>query len=288
MSRFVAAASLREALALLAAEGDRLKIIAGGTDLMVQLRAAAFIGAPRPPVIMDVSRLPELNRLEANSKKPYLGAGVTFRRLESDPRVALAWPLLRLAAAAVGSVQVRHLATIGGNVANASPAADGAAAITALGARAEIRSRAARRRLLVEGLIVAPGRIALAPDEMILGFELDPLPDGVGQAFVKVGRRQAMSVARMNVSACLAPDLSFARLVVGGCFPTPRRLREVEEMIKAGPPGPKLWAEAAKACGGCFLDVCGRRSSAPYKVPALSGVVAAALAEAWRRAGGET
>jgi CO/xanthine dehydrogenase FAD-binding subunit len=283
MSNFVMAQSLDQALEVLA--GDEVKIIAGGTDFMIHLRKCRLSGEQTPDAILDVSRLDELKRLDPGADTPYIGAGVTFRTLESDPEVARHLPLLAQAAATVGSTQVRQTATIGGNVANASPAADGMTALTALGAKAEIASIEGKRFCPIEELITAPNKTTLEPREMILGFALDKLP-AEGQAFAKVGRRQAVSVARLNLAICLDLDLSDPRAVLGACFPSPRRLPDVEKIIKQGEPGHDLWQAAGHQAAQHFTDVCGWRSSAAYKVPAVTRVAARTLAQAWASLGG--
>lgn len=283
MSRYLAPDNLAEAVAI-RAQGAR--IVAGGTDLMISLRQARLEGQPQPELILDVTRIPELNRLELGAERPFLGAAVTFRRLETDPEVARVYPLLAKAASMVGSVQVRQTGTIGGNAANSSPAADGVSAITALGAVALLASPRGQRELPLSELITAPNKNLLAADELIVGFWLDRLPDGAGQAFSKVGRRQAVAIARLNVAAAIAPQLREVRLSVGACFPSPRRLTLVEELVMAGQPGPELWQQAGRAAATNFTDVCGWRSSAAYKVEAIARVTARTLATAWAKAGG--
>ncbi|MEW5911984.1 MAG: FAD binding domain-containing protein [Thermodesulfobacteriota bacterium] len=285
MSRFIHAASLAEALAALASGQGR--VLAGGTDLMVALRAARLSGGELPAELVDVAAVPELQQLELEGPAPLVGAGLSFARLAADPGVRARYPLLAQAAASVGSPQVRHRATIGGNVANASPAADGVTALAALGAVAVIASAQGQRRCPLGELISAPYQTTLRPQELILGLALDPLPARTGQVFAKVGRRQALSVARLNLAVCLDERLQDPRLALGACFPTPRRLAEVEALLRAGRPGPALWRAAGAQAADHFTDVCGWRESAAYKVPAIRRVTARTLAQAWALLGGE-
>lgn len=278
MSRFVIAENLDHALEVLAADG--VKIIAGGTDLMIHLRELRLSGGSAPATILDLSRLDELKRLEPDAGQPYVGAGVTFRELETNPEVGQHLPLLAQAAATVGSVQVRQTATIGGNVANASPAADGMTALTALGAQVEIASKEGIRMCPLEEFVTAPNKTTLRPQELILGFQLDNLPAD-GQMFAKVGRRQAVSVARLNLAICLNHTMDDPRAVLGACFPSPRRLKDVEKVIQQGEPGDALWWAAGHQAAQHFTDVCGWRSSATYKVPAVTRVLARTLGQAW-------
>ncbi|MCB2226575.1 MAG: FAD binding domain-containing protein [Desulfarculaceae bacterium] len=279
MSRFVQPASLDEALEALS-RGDA-KSLAGGTDLMVALRKARLQGGDLPATLVDLTRLPELQRIRLDGDEPYLGAGLTFRFLESNPAVARRLPLLARAAASVGSVQVRSTATIGGNVANASPAADGLTALTALEASAEIASPRGQRFCPLHELITAPNQTTLAEDEIILGFRLALPPDPDGQAFLKVGRRHEVAVARLNLAVALDRSLEDPRVVLGSCFPSPHRMIDVENLLHAGQPGPDLWQHAGEIAASHFTDVCGWRSSADYKVPAITRCTAQALSMAW-------
>lgn len=283
MSRFVAARSLDEALEELAGGA---RIIAGGTDLMVGLRSVRLAGEDPPATLLDVTGLPELNRLDLSSSTPFIGAAITFRRLETDHTTRAQYPILAQSAATVGSVQIRNQATIGGNVANASPAADGVTALVAQAARARIASPKGSRLVPLEDLITGPNRTILRPEELVVGFELDRVPGSRGQVFRKIGRRQAVVIARLNVAVCLDRELSDPRIVLGSCFPSPRRLAEVERMVASGSPGSRLWRDAGAIASEEFVRVCGWRASAPYKVPAAARLVAHALETAWEEVGG--
>ena len=283
MTRFVAARKLEHALE----EMERgAKVIAGGTDLMIHVRLAKLHGATPPKTLLDVTGVPELNRLEMDRDNPYIGAAVTFRRLETDEAVGRIYPLLTQAASTVGSVQIRTLATIGGNVANASPGADGMTALTALGAKAEIASIKGVRHSSLEKLIIGPNRTTLAPGELIIGFELNRMGKGCVQRFHKIGRRRAVVISRMNLAICLDNDLKDPRVVLGACFPTPRRLAEVESLLRSGDPGPKLWENAGKLTAEQFSSACGWRESAVYKIPAMTKLVAGTLESIWSEMGG--
>lgn len=282
MTDYLAPRRLDRALEALAS--GRTSVLAGGTDLMIALRHTRRTGQPLPETLLDVTNIPDLTRLDAEAETPYIGAAVTYRRLEADPAVAAAYPMLAQAASMVGSAQIRQTATLGGNVGTGSPAGDGVCALTALGARVELASVEGRRRVPLTDLITAPNRTALKADELIVGFYLDRLAPRAAQRFVKVGRRQAVAVARLNLALALDRDRSEIRVVLGSCFPSPRRLSAVEELIGRGEPGPELWAEAGRMTSGEFVNVCGLRSSAQYKIPAIERVMAAELARTWAEA----
>ncbi len=281
-TKYLAARNVEEALAGL---DDGAKVLAGGTDLMVHLRRLRLCGAGLPEYLVDVTGVPELNRLDMDADKPFLGAGVTFRRLERDAAVARRYPLLAQAGAVVGSLQIRNLATIGGNVANASPAADGLTALAALGARAEVVSSNGVRHIPLEELIIGPNTTCLVPGDLIVGFKLDRPPEGSAQRFYKVGRRRAVVIARMNLAVSLDREMTDPRLVLGACFPSPRRMTEVERLLASETPGPELWREAGRMAAEQFVQVCGWRSSAPYKVPAVANLVSRTLESTWAELG---
>ena len=283
MTRHIATHSLEQALE----ELERgAKVIAGGTDLMIHVRLAKLHGANPPDVLLDVTGIPELHRIDMQQDKPFVGAAVTFHQLETDETVKQVFPLLTQAAESVGSVQIRTLATIGGNVANASPGADGITALTALGAKAEIASLNGLRHAPLEELILGPNRTTLAPGELLVGFELNRMAEGSAQRFSKIGRRRAVVIARMNLALCLDRDLNDPRIVLGACFPTPRRLAEVENLLKSGDPGAELWENAGKMSAEQFSSACGWRESAIYKIPAMTKLVAGTLESVWSELGG--
>jgi len=256
--------SLDEALDALAAHPGAT-ILAGGTDLMV---LANYFGL-RPEVVVAVRRVPELQRLEEG----FIGAGVTWARLERSP-----WPALAQAARTVGSPQIRHAGTLGGNLGTASPAGDGLPFLAAADAVIEVASRAGGvRRLRWDEFLVGPKRHALRPGELILGARLPgPLPRR--QGFAKVGARNAMVIA--VVSACLlrAED-GTTRVALGSVGPTPLRTRRAEEMISAERhPSPAAVAEFGRLVSEEVRPITDHRSTEVYRRHA-AGVLARRLLE---------
>ncbi len=282
MTSYMIASSIKEALEL-AAQGAI--VVGGATDLSVRFREMRLIGdAPKEPMV-DITRIPELRTIDMDSEIPFIGAAVTIAQLLGDSNVAQRLPILTQMAGTFGAAQVRSAATIGGNVANGSPAADGMTVLTALAAKAEIASLHGARRSSMEDLVIGPNRTSLGSGEIITGFHFDDLPSRSKSFFYKIGRRKAVVIARVNVAICLDSDMADPRVVVGACFPSPRRLTEVEDLLKNGEPGHWLWFEAGRMCAGTFCQVCGWRSSTTYKVPAVTNVIAGALETLWREIG---
>lgn len=282
MDSYIIASSIKEALELAAVGAI---VVAGATDLSIRLREMRLTGRTKNGHMVDIARIPELKTVDMDSEVPFIGAAVTIAQLKSDSNVTRRLPMLSQMAATFGSAQVRSAATIGGNVANGSPAADGLTTLTALAAKAEIASMSGRRSSSMEDLVTGPNRTSLHPGEIITGFHFDDLPTRSKSFFYKIGRRKALVIARVNVAICLDMDMADPRVVVGACFPSPRRLTDVEDLLKRGEPGHGLWFEAGKMGAGTFCEVCGWRSSTSYKIPAVTNVIAGALDTLWREIG---
>lgn len=286
---YLTAATLEEALDQLDRRGGEVRLLAGGTDVMIDLRTARLQGKADLPGLLDVSAVPDLLSIGTEAGRLRLGAAVTFRRLEHDPLVKKWIPVLSAAAAQMGSVQVRRLATIGGNVGTASPAGDGITPLTALGARVHIFSKGNSRTVPLTELITGPGRAGLAPHELIHSLTLD-LPEQPERFFFfKIMRRRAVAIARMNLAVQTSLDpsgkIKSAQVAAGAVFPSPRRLAEVEALLIGQFPQPDLFRECGRRAVEAMRAVSGRRPSMAYKEPALERLVAWGLEQACGRTG---
>lgn len=282
--RYLRPADLEAALAALAEAGAAARVIAGGTDLMIELRKSRLAGRQMDGLLVDVAGLPELKGARLEGETIFLGAGLTFAQCQDDPLLAGRLPLLAEAARTVGSLQIRNVATLGGNVGNKSPAGDGVTVLAGLGAVAHLAAARGRREAAVEDLVSTGGP---RPGEIIVGFRLAAPASPRAAAFRKVIRRQAVGIARFNIAVQLDPgpdgSLVGARLGLGAVFPFPRRLPEVEGLLVAGRPGPALWREAGERITELMLAACGARPSMVYKEPALMRVASRTLEIAWLR-----
>ncbi|MBI5585379.1 MAG: FAD binding domain-containing protein [Deltaproteobacteria bacterium] len=285
--KYIPAQSLEEALDTLDRQGDKTRVLAGGTDVMVAMRTHRMECGTVPEFLLDISALPELKEIHFKDNQVSIGGAVPFRVLESHPEIQKKWPLLARASSRIGSPQVRQLATLGGNVGSASPAGDGITPLVALSAEALVRSARGSRRVPVEDLITSPGNNALAVDELIVSFFLKAPPQPEACFFDKIMRRQAVAIARMNLAVQLALDasgkISAAQIAAGAIFPRPGRLTEVEQLLLGQKPDEKLFAVAGEKAAGMMLKVSGQRSSMDYKAPALKKLVAWGLKQAVRK-----
>ncbi|MCU1358965.1 MAG: putative xanthine dehydrogenase FAD-binding subunit [Ilumatobacteraceae bacterium] len=220
--------TLHEALQQLAARPDAL-ILGGGTDLMVELNS----GHRRADAVVCVNRVRELRSWlhDPQAGTVHLGAAVTYAELMTEPLASLL-PALAQAARTVGSPQIRHAATIGGNVATSSPAGDGLPVLAALDAVVHVASAAGSRDVAFGQFATGPKRNVLQPGELITGITV-PVLDG-HQGYSKVGVRNAMVIA--TASACLAVDVPSRsiRLALGSVGPVIIRATDAERLGENG------------------------------------------------------
>lgn len=282
--KYIPARSLEDALEHLSRQGEKTRILAGGTDVMVALRSARLEGQTPPEFLLDISALPELKEINFKDNLVSIGAAVPFRVLETNPHLQKNWPLLTRASSRIGSPQIRQLATLGGNVGSASPAGDGITPLVALSAEAQVRSARGGRQVPVEDLFIGPGKNALTGDELIISFSIKAPLQPEACFFDKIMRRQAVAIARMNLAIQLALDssgkIASAAITAGAILPRPGRLTEVEQLLIGRIPEEKLFVHAGETATRMMLEVSGQRPSMVYKVPALKKLVAWGLKQA--------
>jgi CO/xanthine dehydrogenase FAD-binding subunit len=200
--RYVAPESLDAALGLLADAGGTARVLAGGTDLLIHMRA----GRVAPALLVDIKRIPELRALEPCDGGWRIGAAVTGMELIEHEPFAAAWPGIVDGVRMIGSIQVKGRATLGGNLCNASPAADGVPGLIAAGALVALAGPAGRREVPVEQIATGPGRTCLAPGEILLSFLLPPRPPGSGDAYLRFTPRTEMDIAVVGAGVNLTVD----------------------------------------------------------------------------------
>lgn len=267
-------ASLREALDLLEVWGERARLLAGGTDLILAIKRERV----RPEAIIDIAELPELHVLVREDGYLRLGAGLTFAAICSSPTIRRFLPALAEAAGQVGSPQIRNRGTLGGNIVTASPAGDTRPPLSVYGGKAVLEGLAGPRRVNLDDLLTGRPQEIIRPNEILREIEV-PLPEepAVG-LFVKLGRRNALSIARLSVALTITfsggdPLVKSAGLAVGAIAPHPVRLREAEETLRGRKLTPEVAAEVASLAAATTARVLGERASAPYKRVAIRGVV---------------
>jgi CO/xanthine dehydrogenase FAD-binding subunit len=263
------ASSVEEALGELAAGA---RAVAGGTDLVVGARQGK---APLPERLVAVHRLAELAAVDESGGVLRLGAGVTHARIVADPLVRAKLTGLVDASAIVGSHATRAQGTIGGNVMNASPAADTVGPLICFGASLRLRSASGVRTVPVEGFATGPGATVAAQGELLEAVEI-PLPgDGAGSAYVRLDYRRQMEIAVVGAAAFVRLDggrVAEARVAITALAPTVRRVPEAEELL-AGTNGEDALEAVGEAVAAASRPISDVRGSAAYR-SAMAAVIA--------------
>ena len=212
----------------LAAEIPEARFVAGGTDLFVQMRK----GRPEPPALISLRGLSELGGIEA-SARVRIGAGVPLSDVQVHPAVVEMFPALVASIATLGSRQIRNVATVGGNLCNASPAADTAPPLLVYGASVELRDVDGRREVPLEDFLLGPAQTALRAGEILTAILLAPSVGGTCSVFLRKGR-VAMDLPIASVAALVVWDGATCirvKLAAGAVAPVPLRLRRSESMV---------------------------------------------------------
>jgi len=272
---FHRATTLDEALELRARFAGRGAVVAGGTDLLVALRAESR-SLPFLEVV-DISPVAALRGIAVAGGTVTVGALATHHELESDAELRRVAPLLGEACATIGSPQIRNRGTVGGNVANAASCADTLPPLVALGASLTLRSRDGSREVPAAGFVSAPYETALRPDEILTAISFHALESDERSAFRKLGRRNALSVSRLSVAVVLRRGaegvLSDVRIAAGSVVPTVRRFPEAEACLNGSRGEDAALGAAGAALAAAMVQETGRRWSTPYKEPVVQAMV---------------
>jgi carbon-monoxide dehydrogenase medium subunit len=285
---FASPHSLDQLLALLAERGPAARLLAGGTDLIVQLRS----GRAAPDLVIDIKRVHGLSAAIEDIRAgaadagaaPVLrvGARVTMARIARDARMRRHFPALVDAALVVGSVQIRNRATLAGNICNASPAADTAPALLVYGASVNIVGPAGARRLPLERFFAGPGRTALQSAELVSSIDL-PLPDvATGAAFGRVTRRRGVDLATINLCA-LVNGRGDGRFAFGAVGPTPVLASDRGEIAAAASAGPEAFSDAMRLLLAKTSPISDVRGSREYRLAMLEVMTRRAVTAALER-----
>ena len=276
--------SLADAVDLAARFGGQASFLAGGTDLIVQIER----GRVAPRHVIGLGRVPGLAGIEVNGRIA-LGARVTHRAIEQTP--ALAGPLRCLVEGAevIGGHQVRNVATVGGNLVNASPAADLVPCLLALDGVVTLVGPGGEREIPIERFLLGPNRTARRSDELVTRVDLPALPPRAATAFLKAGRRRAMEISVVCVAARLDLDATLercleARVVLGAVAPTAVRAHAAERLLEGQPVGGEAFRRAAEAAQEACRPIDDVRASAGFRQHLVGVLVRRALDRCVERA----
>jgi len=260
---YFAPESLADTLQIFSDFGPEARPIAGGTDLVLQMR----MGELAPRALVNLTRVAELRGSPTSDGFPYfLSALTTLQKLCQSESIRMRFPALAEAAATMASGQVRNLATVGGNLCNAAPSADLAAILLALGAIARVVGPRGERRIPLEGFFLGPGRTVLASDELLLGLEI---PDPVGHSvYLKHSLRACMDIAIVGVAVSLHRvdgRCASASIAMGAVAPTPIRALAAEAELAGERLTPDRIERAARAAAAESRPIDDMRASAWYR-----------------------
>jgi len=273
---YFAPTGIKEALKLLADYGKKASVLAGGTDLVPAINYYEL----KPQNLIYIGNL-GLDEIKEKKGKLVLGSAATAGRIASSGLVAKKAPMLAAAASLSGSVATRTVATVGGNLANASPAADMACALMALDAEIVLASAKGKRTVPISKFFKGPGKTVRKPEELLLEIHV-PASGGRTQ-FLKLGRRKAMTISVANTAVYLKMDgkkCGEARIVLGAMAPTLLRCSKAEKMIKGKVLDKTAIGECAAQAVAESAPIDDQRGTAWYRMRAGEALVGRALAQA--------
>ncbi len=283
---YLTPASLAEAFAAMEVNRGRYRIVAGATDTLPWARESRA-GDVEIPMLIDVARIPELCELSVNDKRVRLGAATPVQRFLDDAALARALPAMPRCAVWFADDQIRAQATIGGNIVNASPAADVTPCLIAHDAQVELASAHGRRTMPLADFVIGPNRTALAEGELLVAVECDALP-GYGGSFEKVGHRRSLVISLVCLAALIKLDargrtIEDVRLAIAGIGPKPLRLTEVETFLRGG----SLELARLEQAADMPVSLVASRTRQDYRRDVVRGFMLRGLIGAARRAGAD-
>lgn len=254
-----------EAVSLLSKYDGEARLIAGGTDLMNLIRTKII----RPKYVVDLGHIPGLDYVKYDDKGDLsVGTLTTLRTLEMSADVKQRHPVISQAAGQLGSMAIRNVGTIGGNLCHASPAADTAPSLMALGARVKILGPAGERTVAIEDLFAGPGKTILERGEMLVEIQVPSMSPRARGVYMKHAARGAADLAIVGVAVIATLDggrCQNAKIALGAVAPTPMRARNAERVLEAQEPDDTLIENAAQAASDESRPITDLRASADYR-----------------------
>ena len=273
-----------EALRVLSERGPEAKLLAGGTDLLPQLKN----GLIKPACVVDLSGVARMRTLEVDTRGLRVGAAVAARTLERDPATRTTYTSLAESGALVGSVQVRNLATLGGNVCNAAPSADMAPPLLALDAEMIVAGPRGERRVPVADFFTGVRRTVLGPDEILLEIVVPAPGPRSGGHYLRHTPRRELDIAVVGVASQLTLSdgvCAKARIALAAVAPVPLRARAAEQALEGKPVTPEAIERAAELAVGAAKPISDQRGSADYRRHLVRVLTRRTLRTALTRAG---
>lgn len=276
-------ASVKEACELLALHGESAKVIAGGTDLMVQIRDEDKKWA-NINYVVDIGHLKEIKYIKEDGDIIRIGALASHTDIVKSGILQKFAPFFCEASNTVGSPQIRNMGTIGGSIGNASPASDPVPPLIALDAEVKVVGVSGERTVSLKSIFANSYKTTLKADEIITEISFKKMPDEAKSVFLKLGRRKALAISRMNVGIVVVVDakgaVSDIRIAPGCIFAVPDRVKIAEEVLLGKVPTRELLVEAGKKVSEEMINRTGIRPSTEFKKPAIESLTTRALSQA--------
>lgn len=287
---YKAPTTLNEAVALLAEKNGKARPLAGGTDLLVQLR----LNLHDLDLVVDVKKIPELNQLRFDPAEGLtIGAAVPAAQVYETGAVADNYPGLIDAATIIGGVAIQGRATLGGNLCNASPSGDAISAMIALGATCAIAGPAGTRQVAIEDFCTGPGKTVLKPGELLVSLHIPVPKANAGAHYLRFTPRMEMDIAIVGAGASVVlneahTEITEARIALAAVAPTPLLAKAAAKSLVGKAPSEEAFAEAAKLAQEIATPISDVRGSAAQRRHLVGVLVKRALRGAVARAKGET
>lgn len=286
---YIAPRTLREAISQLSEKGETARPLAGGTDLLVQLRNKRF----EPERIVDVKNVPELNELSFGPRKGLrIGAAVSCWRIYNDPQVTTRYPGLVDSASIIGGIQIQGRATLGGNLCNSAPSADAIPSLIVHSAVAEIAGPNGRRKVPVEEFCTGPGENVLQPGELLVALQLPPPRKFTAAHYLRFIPRNEMDIAVVGAGAYVEltnrkRTFKSVRIALSAVAPTPLFVHQAAELLTGREVSDEVIDEAAKAAQAVARPISDMRAPAAYRLHLVGVLTRRALHGAVARARGQ-
>lgn len=279
--------SVSAALSLLAKYGNEATVIAGGTDVMVDIKYKE-----EPGCLVNIKRIPGMGAIEENGGGLRIGPLVTIREIETSKLVRERLPLLWEACHQFASLQIRNTATIGGNICRASPSGETLAPLLVLEAKARLAFPGGEKTEPFNSLFQGPGKTSLGFKGLLTAIEIPYPPKGSAGVYLKHAVRGPMDIAVVGVAVLLVPDtakasVQEARIGLGAVAPTPMRAIKAEAMLRGKPLDSKLAQQAAQAAAAESSPITDQRSSAEYRRWIVEALTRRGLEQTWKAATGK-
>lgn len=277
---YLEAKTIAEAISLLGKYDGKARVIAGGTDLLVQIRNKAI----KPEYVVDIEGIPGLNSIEYDSKQGLsIGPLTTIRALEKSTDIKRNHPIISQAAGQLGSTAVRNVATVGGNLCNAAPSAETAPSLIGLGAKARIVGPSGERVVALEDFFTGPGQTVLKTGELLAEIQVPPMLPNTRGIYLKHAIRGSIDLAIVGTATIVTMDGDLcqdASIVLGAVASTPMRATEAEKVLKGKRIDDVLIEKVAQTASAQCCPISDVRASAEYRTEMVKVFTRRAIKEA--------